>query len=67
MTAHVDRMKIERKELQERVDNLNTFIHDNEIFKTLDAYEQARMIKQAGFMESYLFTLTARLWAAQPD
>ncbi|MET6758939.1 hypothetical protein [Pseudoalteromonas sp. NCIMB_1079] len=62
---HVERMKDEHKELTVKIKALNTFIHSNEIFKTLDDLEQARMIKQAGFMEAYAETLASRIWANQ--
>ena len=48
--SHVERMKDEHKELTVKTNALNAFIHGNETFKTLDDLEQARMIKQAGFM-----------------
>lgn len=64
MSDHIERMKIESKELKEKIDSLNAFIHGNEIFKSLDDLEQARMIKQAGFMESYLAVLESRIWVA---
>lgn len=64
MSNHIDRMKQEHKELKERTDKLNTFIHSNDAFKTLNDLEQARMIKQAGFMESYLTVLESRIWTA---
>ncbi|ASM53684.1 hypothetical protein PNIG_a1535 [Pseudoalteromonas nigrifaciens] len=62
---HVERMKDEHKELTVKIKALNTFIHSNEIFKTLDDLEQARMIKQAGFMEAYAETLASRIWVNQ--
>ncbi len=62
---HVERMKDEHKELTVKAKALNAFIHGNEIFKTLDDLEQARMIKQAGFMEAYAETLASRIWANQ--
>ena len=64
MTDHIDRMKDEHKELKTKVDALNAFIHGNEIFQTLCDLEQARMIKQLGFMESYLAVLDHRIWCA---
>lgn len=64
MSDHIDRMKQEHKELKDRTEKLNTFIHGNDIFKSLDDLEQARMIKQAGFMESYLAVLDSRIWTA---
>lgn len=60
--SHVERMKDEHKELMKKLNALNAFIHGNELFKTLDDLERARMIKQAGFMESYAKTLEARIW-----
>lgn len=65
MNAHVERMITEHKELKTKVEALNAFIHGNEIFKSLDDIEQAAMIKQAGFMESYLATLDGRIWRAK--
>ena len=65
MSDHIERMKSEHKELKERTSKLNAFIHGNETFQTLDDLEQARMIKQAGFMESYLSVLESRIWCAQ--
>ena len=65
MKEYIERMKSEHKELEERVKKLNAFIHSNEAFRKLDDMEQARMIKQAGFMESYLSVLNSRiLWVA---
>lgn len=64
MSNHVDRMKQEHKELKVKVEALNAFIHGNDIFKSLDDIEQSRMIKQAGFMESYLAVLEQRIWSA---
>lgn len=58
-------MKQEHKELKEKIDALNTFIYSNEIFKGLEDIEQAKMIKQSGFMESYLSVLDSRIWTAK--
>ena len=62
--SHVDRMKEECKELEIKVKALNVFIHSNPVFRTLDDLEQARMIKQVGFMEAYQATLSSRIWVA---
>lgn len=64
---HVDRMILEADQLKTRVDSLNAFIHSNPVFKTLDDLEQARMIKQCGFMESYFSTLSSRIWVAKTN
>ena len=65
MSEHIERMKDEHKELCIKTNALNAFIHGNKIFKTLCDLEQARMIKQAGFMESYSEILEARIWVAK--
>ena len=65
MSEYIEGMKQEHKELKERTRKLNLFIHSNETFKTLGDLEQARMIKQAGFMESYLAVLDSRIWTEQ--
>ena len=62
---HIERMKSEYKNLGINTEALNRFIHSNPIFKTLCDLEQARMIKQAGFMESYHATLGSRIWVAK--
>ena len=64
MTSHIDRMKTEHNELKAKIDALNGFIFNNEVFKSLPQDEQVRMIQQAGFMKSYLDTLNSRLWVA---
>lgn len=64
MSDHVSRMKQEHSELSDRISALNTFIHNNKTFKTLDNSEQVRMIQQCGFMESYLSVLGSRIWVA---
>ena len=65
MSDHIERMKVEHKELSEKTKALNAFIHGNPIFKTLCDLEQTRMIKQVAFMEAYTEILSARIWTAQ--
>jgi len=62
---HIERMKEEHKELDVKIKALNGFIHGNKIFKTLCDLEQARMIKQCGFMEAYKETLSSRIWVGK--
>jgi hypothetical protein len=62
--VHVARMKDEHKELCVKVNALNAFIYSSAVFKTLCNLEQARMIKQSGFMEAYAETLESRIWVA---
>lgn len=64
MTDHINRMKDEHKELTTKTNALNAFIHSSPIFKTLCDLEQVKMIKQAGFMESYADILESRIWTA---
>jgi hypothetical protein len=65
MSDHIARMKAEHSDLQDKILALVTFIHSNPVFKTLDEAEQSRMIKQCGFMESYLQMLASRIWSAK--
>jgi len=64
MSEHIERMKVEHKELDVKIKALGAFIHSNEIFKKLDDMEQSRMIKQHGFMEAYAEVLMSRIWVA---
>lgn len=65
MSEHKDRMKQEHKDLVEKTNALNAFIHGNSIFKTLSDIEQVKMVKQAGFMEAYAEVLGSRIWTAK--
>ena len=64
MSNYIDRMKEEHCELKKKVNALNAFIHGNSLFDELDAVQRSKMIKQSGFMESYLHTLESRIWTA---
>ncbi len=64
MTDHIDRMKVEHKELTVKIEALNAFVHGNDIFKTLCDLEQAKMIKQVAHMEAYASVLASRIWTA---
>ena len=64
MSDYIERMKTEYEELKERTDKLNAFIHGSDIFQLLDNMEKVRVIKQAGFMGSYLSVLETRIWCA---
>lgn len=64
MSEHIERMKQEHSDLKDRLGKLNAFIHSSDVFYTLCDLEQSRMIKQAGFMESYLSILESRIWAS---
>ncbi|AUR90004.1 hypothetical protein NVP1216O_68 [Vibrio phage 1.216.O._10N.222.55.C12] len=64
MSSHIERMKVEHKELKEKCEALGAFIYGNEIFNGLCNLERARMIKQLGFMDAYLQVLESRIWVA---
>lgn len=57
-------MKTEHNELKDKLTALNLFITSNDLFKSLPADEQIRIIQQAGFMKSYLDIIHSRLWVA---
>ena len=61
MSEHIDRMKIEHKELVGKHMSLNSFIQGNPLFKELCDLEQARMHKQSGFMGAYAVVLEQRI------
>ena len=65
MSDHVERMKQEHKELKVKIIALGAFIHGNEIYQSLCDIEQVKMVKQLGFMESYLSVLESRIWTAK--
>ena len=64
MSSHIERMKVEHKELKEKCEALGAFIYGNEIFNSLCNLERARMIKQLGFMDAYLQVLESRIWVS---
>ena len=65
MNDHIERMKIEHKDLVAKHTALNAFIHGNDLFKSLCDLEQARMIKQSGFMGAYASVLEQRILTAE--
>jgi hypothetical protein len=60
MSDFIDRMKIERAELQERLEKLNAFFV-TETFKGLTPVEQSLMLQQHVIMVSYYGVLSLRL------
>lgn len=62
MEEHVKRMYDERKELNEKVEKLNVFVHAlNPAFMALDPMKQRLMAAQLGAMSSYLIILDTRI------
>jgi hypothetical protein len=70
MSGHIERMKVEHKELMVKVRALNGFIEYGDgdggsgAFNGLNFLEQGRMKKQLGFMEEYSNVLASRIWFA---
>jgi hypothetical protein len=54
-------MMAEHKELCDKINSLAVFIYENEKFHELCQFEQVRMIKQLGFMDSYAQVLGDRI------
>lgn len=65
MSEHIERMKIEQRDLNEKIEKLNAFVETNPIFKTLSEVEQYLLKKQLLLMEEYLATLILRLLIAE--
>jgi len=64
MSDHLERMKVELEELKEKQIKLNSFMLETEVFEALCELEQARMIKQSGFMADYAKVLDERILVA---
>jgi hypothetical protein len=58
--THIDRMKIERGQLEKRLHDLGAFIDSNPVFETLTSRDRELMTRQRQFMSSYLDVLTER-------
>lgn len=60
MEAFVERMVVEKKELQDRVTKLENFVN-GEKFKELKGLEQVYLKEQLKFMRGYLSVLRQRI------
>lgn len=60
MKPHQDRVIVEFRELQTKIDALKPFL-GSEVFRGLDGLEQRRLISQLWFMEEYAKTLLDRI------
>jgi hypothetical protein len=67
MPPHQQRVINELFELEEKLNNLRTFIQSNPIFNTLDATEQGRLIQQSEVMAKYSQILDERINAFVAD
>ena len=59
--SHIERMKVELKDLKVKLNALRDFIDENPIYKTLKAEEQYLMIKQCEHMSTYAGCLVHRI------
>lgn len=59
--GHQDRVINESVELNDKIERLDDFIDNNEIFKSLNKDEQERLIKQAQAMSYYFTILVERI------
>jgi hypothetical protein len=63
MQSHQERVVVEKKELDDKINKLTVFIGENWIFKTLPDDEQQRLILQHCVMSEYSDILDARIKA----
>lgn len=62
MQPHQERVVVEKKELDEKVDKLDAFIHGT-IYPTLAEAERMRLMRQLCHMRDYSNVLTERIAA----
>lgn len=61
MQPHQERVVVEKRELDEKLDKLKLFIETNSIFKTLPEDEQHRLNRQFDVMAEYSNILAQRI------
>lgn len=67
MLPYQERVVTERKELNEKLEKLEIFLHQsNKVFSNLPRDEQFRLQKQYGCMREYLKVLDERIAAFEP-
>jgi len=59
--SHLDRVKIEKEELEAKAGSLAVFIYKSEVFKTLSADKQNTLKAQLSVMQSYISILELRI------
>lgn len=62
MQPHQERVVVEKKELDEKLEKLKTFLA-GDTFKQIHPDEQARLTRQADIMQQYSSTLGDRIAA----
>lgn len=63
----LDRLRVERSELEEKISKLDEFINHkpNDIFEGLDKKDQFLLVSQLSVMKEYLNLLTTRIKKAE--
>jgi len=61
MLNYQKRVIEEKSELNKKIKDLDNFINVSDIFKTIDKYEQIRIVTQLRIMEAYSEILTNRI------
>jgi hypothetical protein len=67
MQPHQQRVVDEKAELDEKLEKLEKFIHENDLFQKLPSDEQERMCRQQNAMKQYSEVLGERIAAFPPS
>lgn len=59
--SYIDRMAVERDELQAKITDADNFIAHNPIFKSLHIHDRYLLEAQSSVMKSYLTILNTRI------
>lgn len=62
MLPHQERVILEKKELDDKIDKLSKFIYINNAFDDLEKVEKESLIKQLNVMKEYSSVLQERIW-----
>jgi hypothetical protein len=61
MSTFLERLQVERQELETKTHALETFIDSNPVFETVSKHQRALLITQCSAMQMYLFILNERI------
>lgn len=60
--SFVDRLLMEKNDLQEKVTKLEDFIENNPMFKEVNEMQRVLLVTQLNCMKMYLYTLEERIY-----
>ena len=60
MTTFIERLEIEKSELDDKISKLNNFLNSDN-FKTVSEYQQSKLTEQVTYMTLYSRVLNERL------